>query len=326
MRSPEKLPDGVPIAADADGTPIAFPALGLTLQLEPPVPDDLETWEAVMGEIGAWLQPMMNWTSTSAYAPPRKHRLGDLDYVGTYPTMLGAPPVTGDAEADDAAAGLHAVSRDDYAVLCHGGARSNDASAWGFRFYAELTEVNAGEPPIACAALRITVPLGFPLDELRARALWIASHLRVRWGVVGLTYAGWEPDAWPEIRAATFAHARKHPGYDVAELSAFLPVWHDALRTVGWLTLLGPAMRERLEIPPNMPDVTLEEVGELLVAQAGYAPEPGDVNRLSFPKAMAQVDRWLEKLRPQHELHFGEPWTEETTHDWLARFSRENVG
>jgi len=322
----QKLPDGTPIAADADGTPIAFPALGFTLQLEPPTKDDEPAWEQAMGELTGWLGPMLSWTSTSAYAPPRKYRPGDLDYIASYPSMLAAPPGFGDPEADDAAAGLHAVSRDDYAVLCHGGARSNDASAYGVRFFAELATVEAGAPLSPCCALRATVPLGYPIADLRARVLSLAKQLRVRWGVAGLTYAAWEPDAWPELRAAAFAHARRHPGFDIAELSAFLPEWHESVRTVGWLTILGPSMRERLGGLPPFREVVVEEIGPLLVAQAGREPQPGDVNRLQIPTALAEIDSWIAPLRPHVELHFGEPWTETTTHDWLTRFERRSLG
>jgi hypothetical protein len=241
--------------------------------------------------------------------------------------MLKPLETTGDPEVDDVAAGLHAVSRDDFAVFCHGGAFSNAASAYGVRFFAELDEVRAGEPLSPRCALRVTVPLGWPLEDFRAHAIALAKSLRIRWGVAGLTYAGWEPDAWPEIRAAVYAHARRYPGFDVAELAPFLPLWHDALRTVSWLTFVGEPLLARLAKAPRAEsDVTLEEVGKGIVLQAGRAPDPGDANRLQIPASMRLVDSMLRELRSSEPVHFGDPWTETTTQDWLQRFEREPLG
>lgn len=328
MASAERIEEGPPIVAEPDGSPILYAALSLMLHLEPLAPAD----EGPLDEANAlaldWLGAELRWTSLSSFAPIARFRADDLDYVSTYPSTLAPPPTTGDAAADDLAAGLQALSRDDYAVYCHGGASPTDASPFSYRFFSEIPEPAPGAPLSTCAMLRLTVPASWPVDDFVARASAIASKLRVRWGVAGLGYSAWEPDAWPEVRAAVFAHARRYPGFDMGEYPSFMRTWHDAIRTVSFLTFLGPSFVARLRElgvePASDERVTIAPFGEGLSIRAGARPEPGDLNRLRVPASYVRADEIVRPLRARG-LHFGAPWTEETSAAWLERFERRVV-
>ncbi len=324
----ERVEVGPPLVAEPDGSPILYAALSVMLHLEPLSPEDEGPLDEANTLAHEWLGEELRWTSLSSFAPVERFRPQDLDYVATYPSSLAPAPSTGDAAADDLAAGLQALSRDDYAVYCHGGASPTDASPWSYRFFSEIPKPAAGAPLSTCAMLRLTVPTSWPLDDFVARAKAIASKLRVRWGVAGLGYSAWEPDAWPEVRAAVFAHARRYPGFDVGEYPWFMAAWHDAIRTVSFLTFVGPSFLARLReggVEPASDDrVQVEPLGDGVVIRAGARPEPGDLNRLRVPPSYVRADEIVRPLRARG-LHFGAPWTEESTAAWLERFERRVV-
>jgi hypothetical protein len=216
-----------------------------------------------------------------------------------------------------------AAKLDRFGVACHGGAERNDASPSSFRFYLTAAPGNDGVLSTR-AMLSITVPESFDPEELCKRATELATDLRIRWGVAGFAYGGWELDRYGETRDAIFAHARRHPGYDMGQHATLMETWHHALRTVSWLTFVGPSLAKSLPQKPAADDlVSLSAIGECICLRAGKAPARGDVNRGDFPPAYARVDAALRSLRASTGVHFMTPWSEKTSLAWLRRFEPE---
>jgi hypothetical protein len=154
----------------------------------------------------------------------------------------------------------------------------------------------------------------------------IASLLRVRWGAAGFTYSGWERYAYNATQRAIHAHARRFVGFDAGHYNRQMLTWHDAVRTVSWLTFLGPAFVAKLtERGGSLASTRLVQIGragESAVVRAGDVPERGDINRLWLPAAYVEADRLLRPVRARSCLNFGLPWTADTTADWLSRLER----
>lgn len=170
--------------------------------------------------------------------------------------------------------------------------------------------------------LSVTVPVTTPPGEIAALAKAVAGDLRIRWGAAGLVYGAWELDRYGETRDAIFAHARRHPGFDVGQHATWMRAFHDRVRTVSWLTFLGKDLSAKISGDALASDelVTVEPCGEGVVLVAGERPEPGDVNRRHIPRAYARADRRIRSVRAAEGIHFYAPWTASTTEAWLRRF------
>jgi len=122
------------------------------------------------------------------------------------------------------------------------------------------------------------------------------------------------------------AHARRHPGFDVTcELD---PLWDHRLRTVSWLTFVGPTLPGIDAQSPalrQLRGVTVIDTPTSLVLQAGDAPSAGDLNRLVVPEAYSSVDHALRAARASEGGSFPSPWRRDTVEAWLRRFERSVV-
>jgi hypothetical protein len=228
-----------------------------------------------------------------------------------------------DTEGGGPASAMLAAHYDKFGVACHGGAERNDASPWSLRFYATCLPGD-GKVLRADAMLAFTVPLTTPAAELEANANALAKTLRIRWGCAGLAYGAWEMDRYGDTRDAIFAHARRHPGFDVGQHATWMRAFHDRVRTVSWLTFLGPALaaavREKGDALASDELVTIAPAGEGVVLRAGERPQIGDVNRRDIPRAYARADKRIRAVRAAEDIHFYAPWSAATTEGWLRRF------
>jgi hypothetical protein len=311
------------------GVPLLHDAVGFCFHLEPLVADDADVLAAVNDGIVGMLGDTLRWSWSSVHPEVVPFDLADLDLVSQHATALDNPEADAAPEARVALSQLAAARVDRFGFAAHGAAERNLASPISYRFYATIAPAQTGPWLESRAMLAVTMPRASEPRQLRTLATMVAERLRIRWGVAGLTYGAWEFDRHVETRDALFAHARRHPGYDVLEHATTMDAFHERLRTVGWLTFVGPALLARLPGPPRARtrDVTIEPCGAGVVLIAGDAPQAGDVNRRDLPRPYAEVDAILRPIRAgaRDALHFGAPWSEQTTARWLDRFAPESA-
>lgn len=313
----------VPIARSAAGSPLAFAALGFAFHLEPLGPDDVERLAQANDRILAAVGASLRWTWSSVHGEVEPFSAAALDLVTSFPAQLADTAALGidDPRARAGTSAMNAAHYDRFGVACHGGADRNFASPWSLRFHS--TTSSSGGPQLRSdAMLSVTVPVTTPPGEIAALAKAVAGDLRIRWGAAGLVYGAWELDRYGETRDAIFAHARRHPGFDVGQHATWMRAFHDRVRTVSWLTFLGKDLSAKISGDALASDelVTVEPCGEGVVLVAGERPEPGDVNRRHIPRAYARADRRIRSVRAAEGIHFYAPWTASTTEAWLRRF------
>ena len=323
------IPVGPPIKAENDGTPIVFGVLGVMFHLEAPKPVDQAGFAEVNELVLDWFGGALKWTLLSTFAEPEPFSPGDLGYLPLHaasikPPVLSSAIATPDVQAT--ANVLHTSMSVNFALACHGGHEDIDAHPYSYRFYGEAEERSDAEKLDSSAMLRVTVPAAWPLDDFRARVCAIAQKLRIRWGAAGLMYSGWEIDRYNQTREAMLAHARRYAGYDVGLYAGFTHAWHHAIRTVNWLTFLGPAFVEKLTAkgapPQAKKHVQVSQVGAHLLLQAGAHPEEADLNRLRLPPAYVEADEIVRPVRARSRIDFQDPWSESITEKWLRRYEK----
>ncbi len=305
-------------------TPYLYPALVVFLHLESFVPEDAPRLARVADLVRDWIGESLRYTRNSRVARVEPFRAEDLDYMAEYPETLAFEAEGGPSDDAFLAAGLIAAARrHDFGLACHAGRHPFDASPTTFRFWAEVPGFGPAPRLRTRATLKLSVPVDAPLDDFRARTTEIASSLRLRWGAAGLGYSGNEVQWYKQSDAAIHAHARRHPGYDVGLYVAHGAEFHEWIRTVNWLTFLGPALLARLAAPPRPTRlVAVEAAGDATLLVAGACPEGGDVNRVRWPAAYLEADQIVRPVRAREGVSFYEAWTEATTGEWLRRFEK----
>lgn len=309
-----------PIAKSAAGAPIAFPTLGFAFHLEPLVAADASALAIATDRILAVIGPSLKWQWSSVHGEVEPFSAGAFDLIAALPGQLddSAAQKIADPRARQGASAMNAAHYDKFGVACHGGADRNVASPFTVRFFSRVSP--SGTPLLrADAMLAATLPIDTPLEVLHELAAGVASDLRIRWGAAGYTYGAWELDRYGDARAAIYAHARKHPGFDVGQHATYMRELHDRLRTVSWLTFVGPGVMGNLELKPDS-FFSVEKAGEATMIRAGERPEAGDTNRRQIPLAYQRVDAALRPLRASAGIHFYAPWSAATTDQWLRRF------
>lgn len=316
----------VPIARAAAGAPLAYAVLGFTFHLEALAAEDVDRLAQANERVLAALGASLRWAWSSVHGEVEPFSAGALDLVASFPAQLvdGEAAALEDPRARAGASAMTAAHYDKFGVACHGGVERNVASPWSYRFYS-TTAAGEGGALRADAMLSVTVPETTPLDELAALATAVAGDLRIRWGAAGLAYGAWELDRYGETRDAVYAHARRHPGFDVGQHATWMRAFHDRVRTVSWLTFLGAGLVEELRGGAKEPLagdelVAVKPCGGGVVLTAGERPDPGDVNRRRVPRAYARADARVRPVRAAEGIHFYAPWSASTTEAWLRRF------
>jgi hypothetical protein len=228
-----------------------------------------------------------------------------------------------DARAQRGASAMAAARYDRFGLACHGARERNDASPTTFRFYARVAPGDTDTGRFTTRAMiAFTCEESYPLDRFAALVDSVAAALPIRWGNAGLGYGAWELDRYGETRDAIYAHARRYPGFDVGQHATLMSTLHDHIRTVSWLTFIGPALTSRIVRPDGDPLVDIVPLGGGVRVRAGERPEAGDANRLMYPRAYMRADRIARGARAADGVHFFAPWSEATTVAWLRRFER----
>jgi hypothetical protein len=311
------------------GVPSAYTALGAYFHLERCAKEDEERLDRACQLVWDWIGPHLRWSYLSSFDGVNPIRRADLDYVSGYVSDLDEPRVPGgDAATQIVVANLAKLPRMEHEVFCHGAEEATAASPFTFGFWAEIPEVGRGRAYQPYAVLFLTVPQSWPIDDFAARACAIAGELRLRWGNAGLTYASFEHSDYEVARRGIYAHARRYPGYDVGEFARHLELFHDRIRSINWLTFVGPALEAKLVKKGRLLETSsLVSVGRLpscVVLRAGLGPEAGDVNRHAYPPAYVEADTLVGPIRAAtgKGTAFLGPWDEDATTDWLRRFER----
>jgi hypothetical protein len=263
----------------------------------------------------------MKWTCLNALGFIEPFRPRDLSYLGQLPRILNAEvPVNTPPSQLQVAKRVHALQHGDFSLACHGAAESWSASPWSIRAYCEVLD---DKSYMVGTMLRVTLPANSATDELVAFSDLLASSMRIRWGALGYTYAGWDIQHNSEVRAGMFAHSRRYLGFDLPVQATLMPRWHAALRSVNWITYLGSDLVGRLA-PASVSDVlnsTTLPNGSLKVV-AGDGPKVGDINHLDMPRAYQDADLLMRAVRARDGFSFLDPWDELASTDWLCRFEQ----
>lgn len=313
-----------PPLAKFGSNPVLFGALGAVFHLELLEPEDEPRLDEANAIALDWLGPRMAFTWSSSWNDIEPFRPRDLEYAACYPRSLAAPVVPGPPENAIMAANIVKASHAQHQVIVGGGAAPDEGSPFQYRFWAEIPEVDGSDRYRAYAVLQITVPDTWDLRDFYTRVTSIARCLRLRWGAAGFTYAMWEVMDHETPYSGVYAHARRFFGFDVADYIHTAMAWYRRIRTVSWLTFLGPALGDELAtvrgplVSSSLVDVS--RVGDTTLLRAGPAPEPGDRNRMRVPPAYIEADMMVRPIRARDGMDFGGPWSEVTTRDWLCRF------
>lgn len=307
----------------SDIAPVLFPALGVFFQLSPLGAGDEPRLDQACDLVWDWIGEHLSWTWYSFAPDMERASRRTLDFVAGHTLRLREPPeIAGDPEADIIYSNLYKTTRDDFYVMCTGGEHPSHGSPYTVRFWCEIPKVRQAETYQTRAFLQVTVPLSHPLALLRDRATALASLLRIQWGNAGHAYATWEPTEQLVQRRKTFAHARRFLGFDTG-YSIRMEPFHEAIRTVSWLTFVGEPLLQKLggPLPAVAAPLEVTSLPGALRVQAGPAPDAGDRNRLDYPAAYIAADKLLRPVRAK-AADFAWPWAPKTTEDWLSRLDR----
>ena len=313
--------DARPIATSSVGAPLLYGALGAAFHLESLGPEDGEALSRASAAILDAIGPALRWTWSSVHPFVQPFTGSDLQLMPGFCGQLVDRERRDDPRAQRGASAMAAARYDRFGLACHGARERNDASPTTFRFYARVAAGEGGRF-VTRAMIAFTYDESHPLEAFAGLVDAVAAALPLRWGSAGLAYGAWELDRYGETRDAIYAHARRHPGFDVGQHATLMDTWHRRLRTVSWLTFVGPALASGLRTPSRDPLVEVTPFGEGVRIRAGERPEPGDANRLAFPRAYLRADRIASPVRAREGVHFFAPWSEATTEGWLRRFER----
>jgi hypothetical protein len=306
--------------------PTAWRVLSASFQLELLVPDDEARLEQALQTAWDWLAPALRTARLSVAEDPEPVRPQHLEYISSYAASLRA--ATADDPATQHELNNHAkLGRTDYAVDLTGAVDDETASPFSLSFWAEIGDVDPVDEWLpAFATLTLTVPDTWPVVEFHDRVLAVAAPLRLRWGAAGFGYSAVYPSVTASPARAIYAHARRHPGYDLGFYMQSMGALYRRLRTVSWLTMVGPALLDELAAAGRQlvatPRVVVGHAGDATVLRAGNTPVAGDVNRLDVPAAYREADALLRPVRaddPQGLVALG-PWSDDSLLQWLRRF------
>jgi hypothetical protein len=308
-----------PLSANGDNAEV-YPVLAAYFQLESLVPEDEARLLAAAELVDEWIGPELRHTHLDVLKMVTPYRADDLGHMTAMPARVEMPLL--EAEEDLTDIEIRMAAPESFVLTCQGAPHWSSASPYGFVF---AVDVHDGKPTDEYyptrPAIRVTVPIDTPLEEFRLRVCGLAALLRVRWGNAGYSYSGYELSNYLPARDAIYRHSRRHVGFDVGFYATFLDAWHDSVRTVNWLTFVGPDLAARLAIPDAVPTIEISTIGDVKVLQATETPQAFDINRLTDPKGYGLVDRLIRPARAEEDVHFLAPWSSSTTTAWLRRFA-----
>lgn len=128
-------------------------------------------------------------------------------------------------------------------------------------------------------------------------------------------------EAWSNILRIAF----RHPGYDIFDYTASESFVYDKMKTISWLTLLGPTFGRqfhemgRAKYLDNK-DIKVITKNDKVLIQVGEKPEIGDINRGNDLPLYKKVAKAIEPFFCDTHWPFSRIFDEEKTLQWLRRF------
>jgi hypothetical protein len=306
------------LARKPNGEPLLYEVCSLWVQLAPLVAEDETRFLNAGHLLASWFGDELRWERDTFGAWRRAstsivETLGKLPlFLDTESVFLRTPPLQ------------MASTRAGFGMRWKGGAEPTLASPWQCTIAAHVPGAPKRRTPFTTwSFLHLTFPLDLMKpDELRARFLDLVGVLRVQWANAGLGLSEIHREPYASVAAASSV-ARRRPGLDFTHLAGF--DWHDRVRSVSWLTAIGPALRARVKDSLDGEEgVRSSVVADAQVYVAGDAPRRGDMNRLDVPAAYRLVDESVRAVRARR-AGFGGTWDEDEAGRWLRRFERSIV-
>lgn len=163
-------------------------------------------------------------------------------------------------------------------------------------------------------------------DVLAELATAVAKRFPVLAGVGG-HLATWNPQQKPTAFTEIHTWCKRYLGLDAQDPDAMAYRVLEGLPGTNWLTLVGPALLDRLRLDPRALvagpwgkgiDVNLFE--HALLVRAGKSPVLGDLNRAEFPTEYAEVARRLAaSFVKEPPAFFGTFHRKKDTAQWFRR-------
>jgi hypothetical protein len=189
----------------------------------------------------------------------------------------------------------------------------------------------ATDPPVGC--LRLMLPVDYAEeagDGAVATFADLVSGLAYSSGYAGFAM-NWNEtgDHGVYAQRKMGALARRHPGLELPDTTATLAAIPRGFKRVNWLTLLDAAQRDRLGGTAVLrrelgPEITVHELPDGVIVQAGPRPDVGDVNRHRWLPLYHRVGAVLEPARAREHPAFiargASLGDEDLTEEWLAHF------
>lgn len=179
-------------------------------------------------------------------------------------------------------------------------------------------------PPLGY--VEISLPLHTDPDALLALAIEVSQRFPIACGIGGYAFR-WNVRYPRNAFHAAFKCCRRFLGVDIQH--ADMMAWHATreLAGVGWITLLG-ATAQRAEIDvaalarePWAHPVQIMPLRYGTLVKAGASPQVGDVNRMDYPVAQAEVAQRLDRYVSRSFELPGAFEEESMTEAWRSRFS-----
>jgi hypothetical protein len=179
-----------------------------------------------------------------------------------------------------------------------GGGDESDVGAYGF-FYIGNDLSREGDTSAVEMWLPTEAIERRGLDLFTQDVLWLASHIPFSSGYCSLAF-NVEDAAWLEVkRDVTTPLAMRHPGMDLHMIDITTSFMGDGVRGAYWLTLVGPAALQSLQLDAaglrqalDDPSITIHELPHGVAIRAGDELRPGDINygdRLPLTRKVAAV-------------------------------------
>ncbi|WP_224244450.1 type VI immunity family protein [Hyalangium gracile] len=176
------------------------------------------------------------------------------------------------------------------------------------------------------AVLELTLPQEHPPEELLSLAIELGKLGPVH-SLVGGYVGRWNVLHQGDAFNLFYRWAERYLGLDIQEpeeMATYTPEW---LPGSNWLTLVSHRLAQTREFDVSTlrrdswtQPVEVSVVGKGVLLQAGARPTMGDLNRLAYPEAYAEVARRLDPLFVEEPPEYWGLFTEKgKTRAWLRR-------
>jgi hypothetical protein len=305
----------------ADGCAVIVPALSVSIFFDALSPDLLEGIKGAWRVIEPLVAPHLNWYMTDSMA---ERALLPRDVFAHLPATLEQI----------------ATTRPYFAFRAHGGPDMNCLDPWALDVWVDKPrQIGAQERALLSAifkvpdasvdrvanCLRVSMPASAGAAALEQLVSQLMEHMDLLHGNAGFALLfddalpGFEREHW----AALARIAMRHPGYDLLHYPAVRACVADKIKTVNWLTLLGPELSKAVDLArlaaKTDQTITTSARGTVCIKAA---PEPtiGDVNHGDRLPAYRAVAKLLSAISCSSQLEFGAAFDDDLTQRWVERF------